>query len=429
MNVLLVNKFFFEFGGADVVVFRLIRELEDAGHSVVPFSTEHPRNRETKWARYFVPHVSYRDNSEGPLRKLVTGLRSIYSPVAARNLNLLLDAAPPIDVAHLHNFNYEITTSILPVLAKRRIPVVWTMHDPQLVCPYHRLYDYRTHEICEDCAGGRFYRAPLRGCIQGSRLKSAVGAAEAYYCRWNRVYERYVTLFTTPSRFLKEKVIAMGAPVEPDRIVHVPNGVDVNNITPAGDDDGYLLYFGRLSAEKGIHVLLEATEKAPGVRLVVAGEGPDERAAHQFVETRGLADRIVFAGYRSGDDLQNLVRRARACVLPSTGAENHPIAILESFASAKPVVASDIGGIPELVSEGETGLLVPPGDPEALALAMRRLSEATALARQMGRNARRLVEEQYDWKSVAPRFIKAYALAAEREVSESAAGHTRKTTE
>jgi glycosyltransferase involved in cell wall biosynthesis len=425
MNVLMVNKFYFEFGGADIVMFRIAEELERIGHRVVPFSMEHPLNKPSEYGEFFVPNISYRDSGSGPFTKVAAGLRSIYSPIAARNLGRLLDAAPPINVAHLHNFNYEITPSILPVLAKRGIPVVWTLHDPQIVCPYHRLYDYRTHEICEDCTGGRFYRAPLRGCIQGSRTKSAIGAAEAYLYRWTGAYERHVSLFTTPSRFLREKVIAMGAPVPPERIIHIPNGVDVRSITPDIDDDGYLLFVGRISGEKGIRVLLEAIRQTRDVKLVVVGEGPEEAEAKAFVAIHGLGDRVRFTGYKTGDELARLVRRARANVVPSTWQENSPMSILESFAYGTPVAASDAGGIPELIDHGTTGLLVPAGDAEALAGAMQTLSDDPVRARRMGAAARRRVEEQHDWKDIVGRFVEIYRTAGENRGKESVSRERR----
>jgi glycosyltransferase involved in cell wall biosynthesis len=148
-----------------------------------------------------------------------------------------------------------------------------------------------------------------------------------------------------------------------------------------------------------------------GVQLVVVGEGPEEASAKAFIAAHDLGDRVRFTGYKTGEDLKHLVRRARASVVPSTIAENCPMSILESSAFGTPVAASNIGGIPELVDHGTTGLLVPAGDAEALAGAMQTFSDDPSGAHRMGAAARRRMEERYDWKDISQRMLETYELA------------------
>lgn len=414
MNIMMVNKFYFQFGGAERVMFSLSDYLTRSGHTIVPFATTDPRNKTSVHSANFAPHVSLRSTSSSVVQQGVAALRLIRSRAAAAQLNKLLDSIPRIDVAHLHNINYELTPAILRPLVKRGIPIVWTLHDFQLICPNHLLYDQGTCEICEDCITGRFYRAPMRGCIQGSRLKSLLGATEAYVNRWVGTYQRHISLFIAPSQFLANKVIEMGAPIRQDRLLHIPNGVDLQKFTPSAENDGYVLFVGRLSSEKGVDVLLEALRLVSGCKAVIVGTGPVEAKARAFVSAHGLADRVRFAGHLDGEELTKVIQRACAMVVPSVWYENCPMTILEAFASGTPVIASAIGGIPELLKHTETGFLVPPGDSQSLAEAIRGVVDWPDDAKKMGVAARKRAEEDYDWNGITQKTTAAYELAIAR---------------
>jgi glycosyltransferase involved in cell wall biosynthesis len=200
-----------------------------------------------------------------------------------------------------------------------------------------------------------------------------------------------VDRFIAPSRFLAGKLAEGKIPAE--RIVTIPNFTPLDAWPDAGERD-YFLYFGRLLPEKGIDVLIRAAGKAGVSRCLIAGEGPEEENLRREAERHG-AGRVEFTGFLGGDDFRRTVAGARFTVLPSRWYENLPFTVMESMAAGRPVVASDIGGIPEMVDDGHTGLLFPAGDEEALRLCIERLDSDAELRREMGRRGRMKAEKLY----------------------------------
>lgn len=200
-----------------------------------------------------------------------------------------------------------------------------------------------------------------------------------------------------------DKLVAWGWPAR--QITHVPNFIDVDAHTPQYSGEGFL-YFGRLSKEKGVATLIEAAARA-GVRLRIAGTGPQEGELRDLAAARGCD--VEFLGFVTGAALRETLCAARAIVLPSEWYENAPISLLEAFASGKPVIGADIGGIPEMIEPGETGYLYPSGDAEALAGQLSTVATlpASRLA-ELGRAARLEVETQYHHEAYRQRMLRLY---------------------
>jgi glycosyltransferase involved in cell wall biosynthesis len=389
-TLLSINNYFYPRGGAEVVFLEQNRILEASGWQVVPFAMHHPRNQDTPWSRHFVEEVEY-DHSQGYslIGKVRRAAKVVYSQEARRNLQQLLDEVA-VGVAHLHNVYHHISPSILGLLAERRIPTVMTLHDLKLACPAYKML---THDgICERCRGGRLFNVVRHRCLKGSLLVSGLAYLEATVHGMLGTYDRYVDRFIVPSRFFLEKLSSWG--VARERMVHIPNAVDVERFAArrhSGED--YFVYFGRLAPEKGIGTLLHAAGLAE-VPLKVIGTGPEEADARRLAEHLG-AD-VEFLGYLAGDALHDVIRGARAVVLPSEWYENAPMSVLEAYALGVPVIGADIGGIPELVREASTGAIFPSGDSEALAAVLRRFAAMPdAFVAQMGRAARALVEREF----------------------------------
>lgn len=202
----------------------------------------------------------------------------------------------------------------------------------------------------------------------------------------------------------------------------IPMGVDIARFRPAGrapaDRSGpHILSVGRLAAKKGLHHLLDALATLapgmPGLALTLVGDGPVRPALEEQAARLGLEGRVRFLGMRPNAELPDLFAGADLFVVPSiideTGdREGLPVSILEAAASGVPVVASDVGGISDFIEDGVTGLLVPPGDVEALARAILRLSGDTALASAVATAARARVESGFTWDSVSDRFDAIY---------------------
>jgi glycosyltransferase involved in cell wall biosynthesis len=396
MKILVVNKFFWEKGGSERVMFDLLRGYEEAGHDVVPFAMASARNRPTPWDRFFVPEVDYVDVRG--LAALGAAARAVYSREAKRRVTALVGETRP-DVCHLHNFHHQLSPSVVDGLRAAGVPCVHTLHDYKVVCPSYVLFT--EGRPCERCRGGRFHHAIRHRCVRGAVAPSAAACVESTLHRARRTLERGIRVFVAPSRFLAAKVAAMGFRPE---VRVVANGLDVGASPVAAAAGEGFLYAGRLSREKGIATLVDAVGRAGGVRLEIAGDGPERASLARHAE-RVAAGRVTFLGALPRERLLERVRAARAVVLPSEWYENAPMAALEALASAVPVVASAIGGLPEIVRDGETGLLFPPGSAAELAARLERLERDAALARRLGEGGRRLVEREHRLEDQVARML------------------------
>lgn len=406
MQVLLANKFFFEKGGAEKSLFETARLLQAHGHQTRFFAMRHARNLPSADARHFVSEVDYEDRS---LRmRLKSGARMLYSLEAARKLSGLLDDAR-IDIAHLNNIYHQLSPSILRTLRRRGVPMVMSLRDYKVVCgSYQMLADDRP---CEACRGGHHLQATLKRCVKDSLAASVLTTVEMTL--HHRVLGLYglVDVFISPSAFLKDKVREMGFPGE---VVHLPNFVGgLEQVLPQyGSAAPRLVYSGRLGREKGLATLVRAVKGLP-LRLEIIGEGPERGPLEALVRQQGL-DNVAFAGYLSGDALQERVRAATAVVVPSQWYENNPRSVIEAFALGKPVIGARIGGIPELVRHGDTGLTFTPGDVQALRGCIDELLAHPTRAADMGRRGRELVETELSPARHYAGLMQVYARAIGR---------------
>jgi glycosyltransferase involved in cell wall biosynthesis len=380
LKVLFANKFFFLNGGSEVVMFDEMELMRKYRVEVAEISMRDPRNLPSKYERYFISPKSYRSGSRG--QKIKAALSLVHSPEAVKNITRLIRDEKP-DILHCHNIYHQLTPSIINAAARLQTPVVLTLHDYKPVCPVYT--QLRNGQPCTECSNGRF-ESLLKYRCAGSIGQSALLWAEARYHAAIRSYH-HVDRFIAPSRFMREAIVRRFGE---GRVVHIPNGIDVSRIDPTDDDDGYVLFLGRLSKEKGVETLLRAHAADNAAwRLVIAGTGP---LLDQLRSQYPLAE---FTGHLSGDALKARVRGASLVVVPSEWHENSPISILEAMAYAKPVVASRIGGIPELVRHGRTGLLFEPKDTRELCGHIKTLLEDSNLRVRLGREARRTVETEY----------------------------------
>lgn len=393
MHILQVNKFFYEKGGTERYFFSVSRALEKRGHTVSHLSMRHPANVESPYARFFVSEKNYAAKGTG-FDEIRAGLSFIRSREAARNLGRLLADRKP-DVAHLHNIYHQITPSIIPVLKRARVPVVMTLHDYKLICPNYSLFDGKA--FCYRCRGRRFHRAAAARCRDGSFSKSLLLCVEAYWQKMTRVYEN-VSIFLAPSRYIHDAFVAEGFP--PDRVVHLPPFVapgepaaEASRESPvtAGLPEKYVVYFGRLSPEKGLFTLFEAIDRLARVPLVVCGDGPLRHALEEAASR--LRVRIHFTGHLEKPVLDAVIRRSAAVVLPSESPENAPYTVLEAMALGVPVVVSNMGGLPELARMGG-GLVFAAGDVAGLAEKLYDVWNDKGLAADIGRRGRRAVVDE-----------------------------------
>jgi len=372
MRILQVNKFYYPRGGADIYFLDLTRALEAAGHEVAVFSMNHPQNLSTPWSRYFVSQVNF--NGGNWKDKLRIPGRMLYSLEAKRKFARLVRDFRP-DIIHLHNIYHQISPSILDVAKRYHIPVVMHLHDYKLIWPDYTLLSLQPEN-------GRYQPQPYsyclkNRCVRNSLSASALAVLEMYFHHSIlKIYERNVALFIAPSRFMKETVVSFGQPAEKIKVIY--NSYDPALLDASTDElqdasqSDYLLYFGRLSAEKGIDVLIRASA-ATGHKVKIVGSGPAGNDLQQFATT--LKAPVEFLGFKNRTELKPILQQAKAVVIPSVWAENMPLSLLEALSLGKIVIASRIGGLPEIIKDGENGLLATPGSDQDLARQIKRLNE------------------------------------------------------
>ncbi len=380
LRIVMANKFWYRRGGLERVMFDEVEWLENAGHEVAHFSTRHPQNETSPWSDYFSPYLEIGINGTLPVRDQADAVARMFwnRQAAQRFARLLRDFKP--DLVHVHGIHRQISPSILFEATRAGVPVVQTLHDYHPICPADVLL-LGDRVACDPPHCGRVNVMPcvLYHCVHRSRRRSAIAALELTWRRWIIRYERLIDAFICPSRYMARRIANDEFPHTPMHLL--PNAVPL--VTPQGSssDGRSFVYAGRLAHEKGLPTLLEAARLA-GVPLVVAGEGPMSDALRDSAPPN-----VTFLGRLSGDAVDDLLRDCRAAVLPSECVENAPMGVLEAMMLARPVIATQMGGIPEQVRDGIEGFLVRPGDVAGLAGALSVLAGSPDLADEMGRAA------------------------------------------
>lgn len=357
MKVLIINKFLHPNGGSETYIFELGKQLQSMGHEVQYFGMEHEGRIVGNHARQYTSDTDFHGKG---LKKLTYPFRILYSVEARKKLRIVLNDFQP-DIVHLNNFNFQLTPSIIYEIrdfeAKtgHRIKIVYTAHDSQLVCPNHLMMQ-PDHTLCTKCVEGSSVNCMKNRCIHGSFAKSILGTLEAGLYRKNHIYRQIDTVIA-PSEFLKKKLEC--SPDLSGRILVKHNFVGTIPKYDKKEEQPYVLYFGRYSQEKGVETLLKVCDRLPDIPFVFAGSGPleDMVNARSNVENRG---------FLSGEELYHTIAQAAFCVIPSEWYENCPFSVIESQLCGTPVLATDRGGIPELLKENITGELFEAGNADDL---------------------------------------------------------------
>ena len=358
MKILMVNKFLFPKGGAETYVLRLGAALQAQGHEVQYFGMDHPARIVGNRAEAYTAPMDFHGASK--LVRLTYPLRILYSAEAARKIRRVLDQFCP-DVCHLNNFNYQLTPSIIRTIRRweketgRRCRILYTAHDPQLVCPNHLCRNPNTGELCQKCLQGRYWACIKGRCIHGSFARSVLGALES--ALWHaagtyREIETVVCCSHSVKRLLDTDTVLAEKTVVLHNFWDGPAAKEVQK-------KDYVLYFGRYAGEKGVETLVRAAKELPHIPFVFAGSGPLESLLQQVPNIRNV-------GFQTGEALAKLIAEARFSVLPSQWYENCPYSVLESVGLGTPVLGADIGGIPELIRPGVTGELFESGNTRQL---------------------------------------------------------------
>lgn len=361
----MVNKFLYPNGGSETYMFKLGAYLKSIGHEVEYFGMEHEGRCVSNSLGLYTETMDFHNSSA--FKKIKLSLKTIYSKEAKDKMLAVLENFKP-DVVHLNNFNFQLTPSIIYAVKEydkkynKKIKLIYTAHDFQLICPNHMMMDIHTNTPCEKCIGSNFKNCTINKCIHNSTLKSLLGTLEAEIYNKNGIYSRIDNIVCC-SEFMKNKLDTN--PVFKNKTVVLHNFID--KIEPKkSEKEDYVLYFGRFAEEKGIETLIGAKN----TNFICAGSGPIEDKVNN-------ANNLENIGFKTGNELEELIRKAKCTVYPSIWYENCPFSIMESIMYQTPVIASNIGGIPELIDNGKTGYLIPPNDSLALEEAINRLDNST----------------------------------------------------
>jgi glycosyltransferase involved in cell wall biosynthesis len=385
MRVLMVQSFLHARGGDTTCAALMGQELGRLDVDVVPFAMRHPDNDPSTWETRFPP---WRDaGSAHALTRVRAVAGSIWSLRAARALGDLIRAARP-DVAHVHHVHRHLTPSILWPLRRAGVPVVWTVHDYELVCPAGTLHAPIDPPgvACDRCRGLDVRSAVALRCKRGDPRESMAFAAEKFAHAALGVHAR-VDRFVAPSRFLADRLAERGIPAA--RIRHLPNGVALGDMGPRPAADAPIVFAGRLAPEKGLDDVLAVARLLPTRRFRLLGSGPDEARLR-----RDAPPNVTLLGSVDADTVARELRAAAVVLVPSRWPENDPYAVIEAQMAGRVVIASAVGGIPEQVRHRVDGLLVPPGDVATMRGAIEEVLADPARAYEIGAEAHRRVRAE-----------------------------------
>jgi len=388
VKVLLVHNAYQRPGGEDVVFAQEAQMLKNAGHEVILY-------QRSNWdvERY-----------QG-LRKISLAKGTIWASDSRRDFLGLLQREKP-DVVHVHNTFMMISPSIYSACGEVGVPVVQTLHNYRLLCPGATLF--REGKVCEECVGHSFLPSVIHGCYHDSRSTTAVVAIMLTTHRQRGTYQNEVTSYVALTEFSRRKFIEGGLPAE--KIFVKPNFVDPDPGARTSDGE-YALFVGRLSPEKRVSTVLAAWKRLPkAIPIKVIGGGPDKAQLEAQAAKDGL-DNVEFLGQLPREQTLAAINNARFLVFSSEWYENFPVTIAEAFACSTPVVASNMGAMQEIVSDGRTGLFFASGDPEDLAQRVLWAWNHPNEIRAMGSEARREYESKYTAAKNYPQLMEIYERA------------------
>ena len=398
MNILVANWTWFPSGGDWTYIENVTKLYQKNGHQVIPFSMQDERNFPSAYQKYFISNINYKALNVN--KKISAGFmvlsKSIYSNEAQQCLEDLLDKVD-IQLAHLNLINHYITPSILKVLKKRNIPIIWTLHDYTPICPESTFIS--NDKICEACKDGKFYNAVLSKCKKNSLLPSIAAAAENYVHHLKGYYKD-VDHFICPSVFSYEKYKSFN--FFKDKLHHLYHGYDFSNATNLDFieqvNEKYIVYVGRLERIKGVLTLLKAMKVNPAISLKIIGYGTQEDELKKFAKDNQLKN-IEFMGKKPKEEVWTLIKQSAFLICPSEWYEVLGFTIVEALLLGKPVIGSNIGAIPETVIDNKTGLLFEAGNELELANKINKLFNDDTLIAKLAANAKEHAENLFNPQS------------------------------
>lgn len=388
MNILMANWTWYPSGGDWTYIENISKIFESKGHHVIPFSMHDERNFPTPYSKYFVKKIDYKKlNDRKNLSnswKVVS--RAIYSFEAKRKITELL-SENQVDLVQLNNINNYLTPSIIPVIKKYKVPIIWRILDYKLICP--NTIFVSNGDICESCKVHKYYMCSLKKCKKDSFRASIIASLESYVHMFLN-YNKYIDLFLFQSEFSRDKFLDYG--FDKSKTAVIENPIDYSRVVPNYTNNGYILYFGRLEKSKGIFTLLKAMKLLPKVKLKIIGDGTEFKKCEELINQQSL-NNVELLGAKWGNELEGYLKNCKFVVVPSEWYEVSPYAILQAFAWGKPVIGTNIAGIKDIIDHKNNGILFNLKDFNNLADEIFKLFIDDESVIQMGNNARATIEK------------------------------------
>lgn len=388
MDILLVHNYYQQAGGEDQVFSSEAQLLEERGHKVV---------------RYEVRNDTIRSRSLAG-----TAAHALWNREEYKKLRKLMRKDRP-QLLHVHNTFPLLSPSIYYAARAEQVPVVQTLHNYRLLCPNATLF--RDGQICQECAETWVPWPAIRhACYQRSVAGTAVIASMLTIHRWLGTWNRLVDAYIIPTDFGRQMFAQAGLP--PDKLFVKPNFSEHPLLTwlPAERNGG--VFVGRLNPEKGVEVLLEAWRKLEGaVPLHIIGDGPLADLVKRFALE---VPNVRYHGWLGRAELLQIMRQSAFLVAPSTWYEVFGLNVIEAYSCGLPVIASRIGGLAEIVRDGQTGLQVEPGDSTDLAAKIQWALSHPLEWKQMQRQARLEFELRYSDELAYRGLMRVYRAAIGR---------------
>jgi glycosyltransferase involved in cell wall biosynthesis len=358
MNILQINSCHYLRGGSETVYFNTSQLLKEHGHNVAFFSAADDRNEKSEYEKYFIPYENIRKLSAVGKAKRIPAY--LYNTTACRKLERLLEFFKP-EIAHVHLFYGVLSVSILKTLQKHRIPVVHTVHDYRLLCPVNTFLD-KDGEICELCRDKNYLHCLKKRCSEGKLAQSLMVTSEAYLWKYFVNPVDYIDNLIFVSKFIRDKHLGFNEKFgnKYSQLYNFTNFPPIDDTMVKGE---YYLFFGRISVEKGISTLIKAFSGRPGQKLKIAGTGPLKSMVEEAAKTW---PNIEYVGFKTGKELELLIRNSSFVIIPSEWYENNPLSLVEAYNFGKPVIGANIGGIPELINDESNGFIFESGNIQSL---------------------------------------------------------------